>query len=343
MRLKPIREQVVVVTGASSGIGLVTARRFAEAGAAVLLVARTEATLRDIVMDIRRRGGRAEYAVADMGDESAVQGVVETAVARFGGFDTWVNNAGVAIYARLDETPTAEHERMFRTNYWGAVFGSLAAVAHLKAHGGGALITVGSIAADMGTPILGAYAASKHAVKGFIDSLRIEILRDDAPISVTLIKPSGIDTPLAHHAANHVGAGLRIPPPVYAPDLVADAILDAAQHPRREVTVGGIGAAQTVFATHAPALFDSLAGYMEPLLSDPRRSPEPRDNLFEAEGGGRERSGIMWGRPFSLHATIRNRAPLLAGAGLVAGLALLASRRSGPRGGASPRLRSRGR
>lgn len=331
IRLKPLHAQTVVVTGASSGIGLVTARRFARAGAAVLLVARSEDVLRRICADIRAEGGEADYAVADVGEEAEVRAVVAKAVQRFGGFDTWVSNAGVAVYARLDALPTAEHERMFKTNYWGAVFCALAAVEHLKSRGGGALITVGSIAADMGSPILGAYAASKHAVKGFIDSLRIELIRDGAPVVVTLVKPSGIATPLSDHAANHMPGAPRIPPPVYDPALVADAILDAARHPRREVTVGGMGAAQTMVATHAPALFDRVAGLIVPLLSDERRPPQTRNNLFHAAGSGRERSRTEWGRPFSLHAAAGNHAALLAGAGMLAGLALLAARRPSSR------------
>src|SRR5690606_10484004 len=109
---------------------------------------------------------------------------------------TWVNDAGVSIYARLEDTPDEDHQRMFQTNYWGVVFGSLEALKHLKRNGG-ALINIGSVTSDVPTPLLSAYTASKHAVKGFTDSLRLELLHEDAPVSVTLIKPSGIHTPFS--------------------------------------------------------------------------------------------------------------------------------------------------
>ena len=306
IKLKPIAEQVIVVTGASSGIGLVTARAAVARGARVMLVARNETALRKAVAQIAAVGGEADYAIADVGDLAAVQAAADKALARFGRIDTWVNDAGVAIYAKLIETPPDEHERMFRTNYFGVVNGANVAVAHLRGEGG-ALITVGSIAADIPSPVLGAYAASKHAVKGFIDSLRIELLADAVPIAVTLIKPAGIGTPIGEHAANH-GAGLYqgealIPPPVYDPQLVADVILDAAEHPRREITVGGAGRAQALFGTHFPKLFDRFAALLIPLLFDPKRAKTPTDELDAPQRDSNERSAIKGGRSISAYTT----------------------------------------
>ena len=207
-KLKPLSEQVIVITGASSGIGLATARKAAAAGAKVLLVARNEDALKTIVAEVDAAGGVADYILADVGEEADIKAVVDKAGVRFGGFDTWINDAGVGIYASLAETPTAEHERLFKTNYWGTVFGSLAAVNYLRTRGG-ALINVGSVASDMGSPLFGAYVASKHAVKGFTDSLRIEMIAERAPVSITLIKPAGIGTPFAEHAANHLAGARR--------------------------------------------------------------------------------------------------------------------------------------
>ena len=322
-RLRPLSQQVVVITGASSGIGLVTARKAAEAGAKVLLVARGETVLRTIVEDIEARGGQAAYAVADVGELSQLEQAAQMAVARFGRIDTWVSNAGVAIYADLLTTPRDEHERLFRTNYWGAVNSAEVAVPHLRA-AGGALITVGSLASDMGSPVMGAYVAAKHAVKGYVDSLRIELNRDKVPVVVTLVKPSGIHTPLNAHVANHKPGEAKIPPPVYAPELVADAILHAAQHRVREVTVGGAGLAQVLVATHFPSLFAKLAGAVTPLLNDPKRPSTPGDNLFGPAAGGEVRGRVASGRRFSLYTTARLH-PLAPAAAAVAAGAVLSA------------------
>lgn len=201
--------------------------------------------------------------MADVGDAQALSAAADAAVAAFGPFDSWVHAAGVAIYAPLLETPADEHERLFRTNYWGVVNASRVAVPALRPRGG-AFVVVGSVASDIGTPVLGAYAASKHAVKGFIDSLRIELLAERAPVSVTLVKPSGIGTPLAEHAANHQGAAAKVPPPAYSPEVAARAILHAVQHPRREIIVGGVGAFQRAGAILAPGLADRISSLVPP-------------------------------------------------------------------------------
>ena len=302
LKLKPLDQQVIVITGASSGIGLVTARRAAARGAKVVLVARSGDALDAAVTTITAAGGTATAFVADVGELGQVQAAAAHALARFGRIDTWVNDAGVAIYAKLLDTPEGEHRQMFQTNYFGAVHGANVAVPHLSRQGG-ALITVGSIAGDLPSPVMGAYAASKHAVKGFVESLRIELQTTAPNVSVTLVKPAGIDTPIGEHAANHQGGEALIPPPVYAPELVADTILDAAVHPRREITVGGAGRAQVLFAQHFPGLFEKLAPAMSKALTDPaKRQPTP-DNLFAGANAGRERSHDQEGRGFSLYTT----------------------------------------
>jgi short-subunit dehydrogenase len=286
-RLKPLRDQVIVITGATSGIGLVTAREAARRGAAVFLISRNaDALARQCAEITRTSGTRAAFAAADVGDESQVLAATGRAVELFGRIDTWVNVAGVGIYAPLLATPLQEHERLFRTNYWGVVNASRAAIKHLR---GGAFITVASVVADFGTPLLGAYAASKHAIKGYIDSLRVELLAERVPTAVTLIKPSGIATPFAEHAATHMPGAAKIPPPAYAPELVAGAILFAAQHARREITVGGVGALQIAGALLLPKLADYISVGFKPYLTDRTRRPSKTNNLFTAGTGGRER------------------------------------------------------
>ncbi|WP_267382020.1 MULTISPECIES: SDR family oxidoreductase [unclassified Sphingomonas] len=328
--LKPLKDQVIVITGASSGIGLVTARTAAARGARVMLVARSEGALSDAVDAIRAGGGTADYHVADMGDADAVKAAAAQAVARFGRIDTWVNNAGVAIYAKLMETPADEHRQLFRTNYFGMVHGCEAAVPLLAA--GGALITVGSIASDMSSPVMGAYSASKHAVQAYVQALRMELRAAGSPISVSLVKPAGIDTPIGQHAANHEGGEAQIPPPAYDPQLVADAILDCAVHPRREITVGGAGRAQAMFAVHFPALFERLAPRAAKSFVD-RDKTQPRpSNLFEGVHAGHERSGEQAPLKSSAYTAVMLRpgAALAVGGGLAAGVAalLLARRRA---------------
>lgn len=329
-QLKPLDRQVIVITGASSGIGLVTAKSAAKQGAHVLLVARDADALARIVQEIGAAGGTADHFVADVGVWDQVRAAAAHAVQRFGRIDTWVNDAGTTIYARLLETPLDEHERLFRTNYWGTVHGCQAAMPQLKEHGG-ALITVASVAADMPTPLMGAYAASKHAVKGYVGSLRAELIQEGAPVSVTLIKPSGIDTPIADHAVNHEPGRARIPPLVYAPELVADAILDAAVRPRREITVGGAGKAQALLAAHAKPLFDRVAAVASATFLDPTDEQPAGDNLFSPAKEGRERSEKQVGRPFSVYTSAAKRPVVtaLAIGALAGGAALLLAERRG--------------
>src|SRR5512141_1495613 len=187
--LKRITEQVIVITGATSGVGLVTARQAAQRGARLVLAARNEAALKQLAAELTGRGSEVAYVVADVGDEAQVRSIAEAAIERFGGFDTWINNAGVSIYGRAEDIPLADQRRLFDTNFWGVVNGSLVAVEHLK-NNGGALINIGSEVSDVAVPLQGIYSASKHAVKGYTDALRMELDHDGVPIAVTLVKPS---------------------------------------------------------------------------------------------------------------------------------------------------------
>jgi short-subunit dehydrogenase len=317
-RLKPLDQQVIVVTGASSGIGLATARRAAARGASVVLIARSEGPLAEAAAAIRQAGGTADTVVADVGDAAALRRAGARAVERFGRVDSWISDAGTTIYARLLDTPADEHAALFRTNYFGTVHSAEAAVP-LLARQGGAFVAVGSVASDIPSPIMGAYAASKHALKAYVAVLRMELADSHPNVSVTLVKPSGIDTPIAQHAANHEGGEAQIPPPIYTPELVADAILDACVHPRREITVGGGGRAQALFSQHFPALYEALASRAAKALFVDRRLTQPAPPNLERAGvsDGRERSGEHpAAKSFSLYTSAARHPKASAAMGL---------------------------
>ncbi|TPE46273.1 SDR family oxidoreductase [Pontibacter mangrovi] len=253
--LKPLREQVIVITGASSGIGLATARAAAKKGAKLVLASRNEEALANVEEQIKTEGGEAIHLVADVGRREDVQRIAETAIRHFGGFDTWINNAGVSIYGKLSEVSEEDSRRLFDTNFWGVVSGSLMAADHLR-NRGGAIINLGSELSDVAIPLQGMYSASKHAVKGFTDALRAELEEDEAPVSVTLIKPAGINTPYTEHARNYTNKELTLPPPVYAPEEVAYGILYAAEHPERDIFIGSGSKLMSSLNKYAPSLVD---------------------------------------------------------------------------------------
>ncbi|WP_223284639.1 SDR family oxidoreductase [Hymenobacter qilianensis] len=215
-KLKKLSNQVIVITGASSGIGLVTARMAAAQGARLVLAARSEEALRQLVAEIKEGGGQAIHVVADVSNQDDVRHIAESAKNRFGGFDTWVNNSGVSIYGKIEEVPIEDMRKLFETNFWGLVYGSLEATKHLKQKGG-AIINIGSILSETTAILQTIYSASKHAVKGFTDGLRMELEMDEAPVVVTLIKPAAIDTPYPLHAKNYMEREAQHAPPAYAP------------------------------------------------------------------------------------------------------------------------------
>jgi short-subunit dehydrogenase len=282
LHLKKLRDQVIVLTGASSGIGLVTARRAARRGARLVLAARSEDELRQLANEINAHGGQAVAVAADVSHEEDVRRLAEAAQSRFGGFDTWVNNAGVTILGRLEEVSLEDMRRLFDINFWGIVYGSLTAVRHLRQRGG-ALINMGSIASHQALPFQGIYSASKHAVKAFTDALRMELEEDRAPVSVSLIKPTSIATPLPQHAKNYLPHEPTFPPPVYATEIVADAILHCAEHPERDLFVGGGAKAIELAGKYGPRTMDK---YFEAVGYRQQQTDEPR---HRGRGGNLER------------------------------------------------------
>jgi short-subunit dehydrogenase len=271
----------------SSGIGLATALTAAKRGARVVMSARSDQTLAEMVRRIRAAGGEAIRVVADVADREQVQAVATAAMSRYGRIDTWVNDAGVSIYGRLDQVSDEDSRRLFDTNFWGVVNGSLVALPFLK-KSNGILINVGSEVSDAVIPLQGMYSASKHAVKGFTDALRVEIEDvDKADVTITLVQPTAVDTPYPQHARNYMDKEPKLPTPQIAAQRVADAILEAATTRRREVKVGMTARFNTLVAKLVPGLGDKLFAMQAERqhYEEPPRHPE--GTLFQPVVTGR--------------------------------------------------------
>jgi NAD(P)-dependent dehydrogenase (short-subunit alcohol dehydrogenase family) len=329
---RPLAEQVVVITGASSGIGRETARLFAQRGAAVVLAARDEAALREVAAEVDALGGRSLAVPTDVTDMAQMQRLADEAVRQFGRIDIWVNNAGVAVYGAVERTPIEELRRVIEVDLLGTMQGAKAALPHLRLSGG-TLINVSSIAGERALPLLSAYCAAKHGVIGFSDALRMELIDEDAHVAVTTILPSSIDTPFFKHARSRLGVLPRPMPPVYEPAAVAEAIVWAAEHPTRQIVVGGGGKAIALMQRLSPALLDWLMtrGRVAEKAQESNKpddgldnlyAPMPESNAVRGEFAGLVLPGNGYTRTFEFHPA-RQR---LAVAALLLALAALACR-----------------
>lgn len=304
--LKKLTDQVIVITGASSGVGLATARMAAEKGAKVVAVARNEQALHQLVEELNEKGYQAIYVVADVGIESDVVKIVEQAIKEYGRFDTWVNNAGVTIYGYAMDVKITDMKRLFDTNFWGIVHGSRVAVNHFRDRNEpGALINLGSLFGDNGTIIQSVYSSSKHAVHGWTESLRMELEKEDIPVSVTLIHPGRLDTPYNEHAMSYLVKHPIQKGMLYPPTAVAEAILFAAEHPKRDLYIGAQAKFIKFFGTLFPRFTDqAIELFMAPTQYDPNRLSvlNKNNNLYQPGYGLHERgTNIGWRRDKSLY------------------------------------------
>ncbi|HEX5840183.1 MAG TPA: SDR family oxidoreductase [Anaerolineales bacterium] len=328
MKLKPIHEQVVVVVGANSGIGRETALRFAAGGAKVVVAGRSLPALTELVLEIQLGGGEATAYEADVSRFEQMQALAAHAVERYGRIDTWVHAAAVSLYAPFQETKPEEFRQVIEVNLMGQAFGAMAALPHLKQAGGGALIHLGSVESKRSLPLHSAYSASKHGMIGFIDALRVELMHDGTPISVTTILPAGINTPFFDKSLTRIGVKPRPSPPVYEPSLVAKAVLYAAAHPVREIYVGGAGKSLEWLHRLSPSLADrvfSRVGY-EPQKTNQPKTDQAPNNLYKHLEGYDQAQGSFSkeARSVSIYTSLETNPVLrwgllgaLAGAGLV--------------------------
>ncbi len=319
-----IKDSVIVITGATSGIGLCTARMAASRGARLVLTARNHEMLDSLVKELIGSGRQAVAISGDVAEPEVLEIVAAEAIRQFGRIDAWINNAGVSIYGRLTDVPLEEKRRLFDVNFWGIVHGSRAALPYLS-RSSGTLVNLGSIASDRAIPLQGIYCASKHAIKAYSDCLRMELEADQVPVQVTLVKPGSVATPYPQHARSHLEVEPSIPAPLYHPELVAKTILRCIEKGNvREIEVGGTTRALSFLSRMFPRLTDLVMERamirMEKTSAPEEVQPDRRDSLFEepftegtslGEHKGRvhRRSAYTWAR---LHPEISTGA-LIAG------------------------------
>lgn len=334
--LKPINEQVVVITGASSGIGREAALRFAELGANVVAASNGEQALRSLVREIEGRGGKAIYQVCDVADFEQVRALADKSAREYGRIDTWVNNAAINLYATFEQTTPEEFRRIFDVNVMGQVHGCKAALPYLKLHGG-ALICVSSVESKVSLPLNSAYASSKHGIAGFVDSLRRELMHEGAPVSIANIMPGTINTPFFNNARTKIGVKPQGPPPMYQPKVVADVILYAAEHPVRDMIAGGAAKAMIFGQKFAPGFMDAMLstdrfGFQTQKTDEPKAVDAPNNFYAPVEHEDRIEGDFSHkAKGTSLYDWLELRkaaVPLLIGGGALGAAALLLARGS---------------
>jgi NAD(P)-dependent dehydrogenase (short-subunit alcohol dehydrogenase family) len=325
--------RVVVVTGASAGLGRAIARAFAERGAAVGLLARGKDGLAGAEQEIRDRGGRALGVPTDVSDARAVAAAADRVERELGPIDVWVNNAMVSVFSPVKEMDAAEYRRVTEVTYLGYVHGTLAALERMVPRDRGTIVQVSSALAFRAIPLQSAYCAAKHAVKGFTESLRAELLHDASAVSVIMVHMPALNTPQFDWVRSRLPNRARPVPPIFQPEVGARAVIYAALHPeRRDITVGGSTARAILGNRVAPGLLDrylARRGYRLQQTDEPEPAERP-DNLWEPIAGDHGAHG-RFGTVARTHSvqlwTEEHRAwTLLAGAGLAGALAALAWR-----------------
>jgi short-subunit dehydrogenase len=292
---RPVSEQVVVITGASSGVGRETALQLAKHGATIVAAARNVQALDSLATEVERLGGQITTVATDVSKWDEVEALAQRALDAHDRIDTWVNSAAVSLYGRVCDLEIAEIDRVLDVILGGEIYGMKAALAVMQPAGMGTIINVASALGVRSVPLQSAYCAAKHGVRGFAQALRMELKHDTVPVSVCTLLPSSINTPLFTHARSRLNVKPKPVPPIYEPSVVAGAILAVAQCPQDEVVVGGGGKILTLLERFAPRVADQLLlGPGKAWSKQKTEQPDDgRDNLFEASTGPGEVSGAF--------------------------------------------------
>ena len=279
---------VAVITGGSSGIGRATATLFAQRGASVVLAARGLPALEAAAAEVIEVGGEVLVVPTDVADAEQVQALALAALERFGRIDTWVNGASVATYGDLVDVSTADIAQTIQINLMGQVHGLKAALTVMREQGSGTVIAISSVLGARAVPLQAPYCASKRAVIGLMESVRMEEERANSGVRLTTILPSSINTPLFDHARSTMGVRPAPVPPVYQPEVVAAAIVFAATHPRRDIYVGAAARQLDLLERLSPALTDRLltTGGQVFRRQQRRREADAGQSNLHASGGG---------------------------------------------------------
>jgi NAD(P)-dependent dehydrogenase (short-subunit alcohol dehydrogenase family) len=329
------KPEVVVITGASAGVGRATARAFAREGAYIGLLARGRDGLEGARRDVEESGGRALVLPTDVSDADAVERAAEAVEREFGPIDVWINNAMVSVFSPVKEMRPEEYSRVTEVTYLGYVYGTLAALKRMLPRGRGVIVQVGSALAYRGIPLQSAYCAAKHAIQGFVDSLRSELLHDKSNVRVTMVQLPAMNTPQFSWVKSRLPRKPQPVPPIYQPEVGAEAVLFAAHNDRREMYVGYPTVEAIVGNKIAPGFADRYLaknGYDSQQTDEPVE-PDRRDNLWEPVPGDHGARGRFDDRASAsspqLWASMNRNWLAIAGAGL-AGLAVgLLYRRGG--------------
>ncbi|HKS92732.1 MAG TPA: SDR family oxidoreductase [Tepidiformaceae bacterium] len=277
-------QPVVVVTGASAGVGRATARAFAAKGASVGLIARGSEGLERARTEVEENGGRALVAPADVSDPNAVEAAAEAIERELGPIDIWVNNAMTSIFAPFEEITPEEFRRVTEVNYLGYVYGTMSALKRMRPRDAGVIVQVDSALGHRSIPLQSAYCGSKHAIIGFTDSLRCELVQQQSKVRISVIDMPALNTPQFGWVLSKLPRNAQPVPPIYQPEVAADAIVWASEHSRRELRVGGMTLAAVLGQKFIPMPLDyylGKTGYDSQQTSEPRDTSRP-DNLWNA-------------------------------------------------------------
>ncbi len=328
--------RIVVITGASAGVGRATAAAFAREKCDVGLIARNQERLEHVAEELRRLGVRACPVVADVADAKAMDAAAERIEQELGPIDVWVNNAMATIFGPVGTISPEEFRRATEVTYLGQVNGTMTAMRRMQARNRGTIVNVGSALSYRGIPLQAAYCGAKYAVRGFTDSLRTELLHDGSNIHLTMVHLPAVNTPQFDWALNKMDRRPQPVPPIFQPEVPARAIVFAASHHRREVWVG-MPTVLTILANRiAPGLLDhylAMTGYSSQLTQEVKQSDAPA-NLFETVPGDYGAHGRFDDRANSRSwemATSRHRDAVTVGLLALGGVALAALFKKRPR------------